>query len=499
MKNVGKILIFTIIMVLIGSLLSVASAEDPINVKFQFDKTAYEEGEEITVKYTITGGSGDYPTTSYICYSIDNGDSIAVTDGTISGAKGTIKFTPTIGQKAFVSLTGFDSEGRYFSVDSDKVAIAGGESGNPIEAEFTFNKSTYDLGDEITVKYNLTGGSGLFSSIYYTCCSSDNGDVVIVTNGETSKAKGTLKFTPTLGQEAYVSLSGFDSDGRYFNLNSEKVTIVGGETGDKIKAKFTFDKTTYNLGETITVKYKLTGGSGDYETVYYTCFTNDKGDLLIIHNGESSGAKGTIKFTPTIGQEAFVSLNGFDSDGRYFSMDSENVSLAGRQLVDISMAEVTVKEQTYTGKSIEPDLTVKMDRKKLKLDTDYTVKWKNNKKVGIATVTLTGTGKYTGTTEANFVIKPGKVTLSSVKEGSKKLTVKWKKSSGVDGYELEYSLKKNFKNAETVKISNAKTTSAKLEDLKKKKTYYVRIRAYKEIGGKKYYSEWSETKKAKTK
>ena len=97
------------------------------------------------------------------------------------------------------------------------------------------------------------------------------------------------------------------------------------------------------------------------------------------------------------------------------------------------------------------------------------------------------------------MIKPGKVTLSSVKAGSKKLTVKWKKSSGVDGYELEYSLKKNFKNAETVKISKAKTTSAKLEDLKKKKTYYVRIRAYKEIGGKKYYSEWSETKKAKTK
>ena len=93
----------------------------------------------------------------------------------------------------------------------------------------------------------------------------------------------------------------------------------------------------------------------------------------------------------------------------------------------------------------------------------------------------------------------GAVTLSSLKAGKQELTVKWKKGTDNDGYEIEYGLKKSFKGAKKVTVTKAKTTSWVIGKLKAKKTYYVRIRAWKKVGGKKYYSEWSKVLKKKTK
>ena len=57
----------------------------------------------------------------------------------------------------------------------------------------------------------------------------------------------------------------------------------------------------------------------------------------------------------------------------------------------------------------------------------------------------------------------------------------------------------SFKGAKTVTISKAKTTSTEIKKLKAKKTYYVRIRTFKKVKGKKYYSEWSKVLKKKIK
>ena len=168
--------------------------------------------------------------------------------------------------------------------------------------------------------------------------------------------------------------------------------------------------------------------------------------------------------------------------------------------IDISDATVdAIKDQVYTGKKLKPKVTVKYDGAKLVKGQDYTVSWSNNKKIGTATVTVTGKGSYTGKLKATFKIVPKAVTLSSLKAGKNKLTVKWQKSSGIDGYEIQYSLKKNFKSAKTVKVTKAGTTSKEIKNLKKGKTYYVRIRAYKAVDRVTYYSAWSAAKKAKVK
>ena len=167
---------------------------------------------------------------------------------------------------------------------------------------------------------------------------------------------------------------------------------------------------------------------------------------------------------------------------------------------DISKAKIAaIKDQVYTGKAIRPTVVVKYDGKKLIKDTDYTVTYKNNKKIGKATVTITGKGNYTGKKTVKFDIVPKAVKLSSLTAGKKELTIKWSKGSGITGYEIEYSLKKDFKDKDTVTIKKAATTKTVLKKLQAKKTYYVRIRAYKTVNGKKYYSAWSAIKNKKTK
>ena len=82
-------------------------------------------------------------------------------------------------------------------------------------------------------------------------------------------------------------------------------------------------------------------------------------------------------------------------------------------------------------------------------------------------------------------------TITSVKSQSKAFTVKWKKKSGITGYQIQYSTNSKFKkNNKKIKIKNSKTVSKKITGLNPTQKYYVRIRTYK---GKKY-SSWSKKK-----
>ena len=65
---------------------------------------------------------------------------------------------------------------------------------------------------------------------------------------------------------------------------------------------------------------------------------------------------------------------------------------------------------------------------------------------------------------------------------------------------LQYSTKKNFKSgSKSVTISKKKTVSTKIEKMKAKKKYYIRVRTFKSVGGVKFFSDWSEAKAIRTK
>lgn len=77
-----------------------------------------------------------------------------------------------------------------------------------------------------------------------------------------------------------------------------------------------------------------------------------------------------------------------------------------------------------------------------------------------------------------------------VKAGKKKLTVTWKKISGIFGYQLQVSTKRNFTNARKINIKNTKTKYV-VKKLKQGKKYYLRMRTYEKTNGKRIYGKWA--------
>lgn len=104
------------------------------------------------------------------------------------------------------------------------------------------------------------------------------------------------------------------------------------------------------------------------------------------------------------------------------------------------------------------------------------------------------------TTKNTETVKSKKTSIKKLSKGKKKFTVTWAKVSGVKGYQIQYSSNKKFKkNNKSVTVTKQKTTKATVKKLKSKKKYYVRVRTYKTVNGKKIYSSWSKVKSVKTK
>ena len=106
----------------------------------------------------------------------------------------------------------------------------------------------------------------------------------------------------------------------------------------------------------------------------------------------------------------------------------------------------------------------------------------------------------TPNTTVKAVSKPKSAKIKKVKAAKKAVSVEWKKVSGVKGYQVQVATDKKFKkNKKTTTVKKQKTTKVTIKKLKAKKKYYVRMRTYKTVNGKKVYSSWSKVKTIKTK
>ena len=143
----------------------------------------------------------------------------------------------------------------------------------------------------------------------------------------------------------------------------------------------------------------------------------------------------------------------------------ETAEIPALSRISISKASVTLSTSTYAydGKAKTPSVTVKVNGKTLKKDTDYTVSYSNNTKVGTATLKITGKGNYTGSVSKTYSIKNNfkKATVSGIstkaftgKNITQSITVKYNGKTlkkGTD-YTVSYSNNKNIGTA-TVKIT----------------------------------------------
>ena len=187
---------------------------------------------------------------------------------------------------------------------------------------------------------------------------------------------------------------------------------------------------------------------------------------------------------------------------------SFKVAVADPSKIDISQAEVKLAsiKLSYNGKLQRPEVASVMlpNGTALVGGVDYQVSSVKSKKVGKYELTIIGVGDYTGAVAATYKIVPAKVTgLKAKAAGKGKVNVSWKKAKAQrSGVQVRYAkakakLKKN--KGKAVKAKGASAKSKTLKRLKSDKRYYFKVRAYKIVNGKKYYSAWSKVKSAKVK
>ncbi len=316
-------------------------------------------------------------------------------------------------------------------------------------------------------------------------------------------------------------------------------------------------KTTYTYdGKEKTPTVTLTDGTHTVDSSEYTVVYSHNTDagLAYVEVSGTNHYSGTITTTFTINAKSISSYT----------------------------ATLSKTSYTYNGKARKPSVTVKNGSKTFSSDY-YKVIYSDNKDVGTATVTIMGTGNYTGTITKTFKItkasqtltakakkssvavgstttitastsgngkitykssdtsiatvsSSGKITAKSVgtvkitvttaatsnyKKATKTITIKvvpkattlsivsnlskktltiaWKKTSGVTGYQIQYSTSKSFSSSKTksITVTGASKLSRVVTGLTKGKTYYVRVRTYKKVNGTKYYSSWSASKSKK--
>jgi len=198
----------------------------------------------------------------------------------------------------------------------------------------------------------------------------------------------------------------------------------------------------------------------------------------------------------TAGNKYYVRVRSYTNVGEkvYYGAwsDSKNITAAKYDITKSAISGISTK--TYTGKNITQSVKVKYNGKTLKSGTDYTVSYSNNKKVGTATVKITGKGQYGGTVSKTFKINPAKQKIQS-----KAFFIDWAQKGSATGYEVQYATNSKFTGAKKFDVANNKTDKMTISKLSANKKYYVKVRSYTLVKGTKYYGEWSAVKSVTTK
>ena len=338
-----------------------------------------------------------------------------------------------------------------------KRAMAGGTVSVASSVSFTGSNIT----PSVTVK---VAGRTLTSGTDYTVSYSNNKNV----------GKATVKIT---GKGNYSG-----------SLNAKFDIVPAKQQIQKLETKykgFYIDWAQKGSATGYDVEYSVNANMSGAVSKHLTA---NKPDTLTV-NG-LSGDK-----TYYVRVRSYTNVNGKVYYGAW--SDVKSIKTANNDITKATVSGISTK--AFTGKAITQNVTVKVGNTVLKNGTDYTVSYSNNKKVGKATVKITGKGKYGGVITKTFKINPAKQEIQKLTAKSKAFFVDWAQKGSATGYEIQYATNSKFTGAKKVTITNNKTDKTTVSKLSANKKYYVRVRSYTTVGGTKYYGAWSAVKNVTTK
>lgn len=301
----------------------------------------------------------------------------------------------------------------------------------------------------------------------------------------------------TIKEQEVIPALGHDWD------NGE-VTLAPTPYSDGIRT-YSCSRCTETYEETIPAgEYEITEDCIEVEDAVYTGSAL-KPAVTVMFDGEElvEGEDFEVAYSDNV--NAGTGTATVTGTGMYTGKADKSFAIAKRAITPA----VTLSTVNYTWNNAvkTPGVTVKDGARILKKGTDYDVTYQAGRKnIGRYTVTVTLKGNYTGKRAVTFNINPKPCTIKTPSKAKGAFTAKWKKmatkmpKAAITGYQVQYSTNKTFKTgAKTVTVKGVKKVSRKISGLKKKTTYYVRVRTYISVGGRYYYSTWSSVKSVKTK
>lgn len=318
----------------------------------------------------------------------------------------------------------------------------------------------------------------------------------------------TVKFEQSNARTVLNMINSFrsSSDAWYWNSDNTTKTYV---TASPLQYDYTLEKIAMQRACELVYLYehKRPNGSSVFTTYSdYGYTSNGKGENIA-----------QMAYAPenTVDNAAAVH-NAWREDKEYYAGQGHRRAMLDPRYTAVGIAHIYYFDGTrYVHFWAEEfGTTVSNTNATAANDSQATVTLNDNKSVTISNLTpapaqeptktvvnsVTPNGNSSSSTSTlKSASKPKKPTIKSLKKGKKSFILKWKKIKDVKGYQVQYSTSKKFKKAKKVNIKKSSTTKLTVKKLKKKKKYYVRMRSYKMVNGKKVYSSWSKAKTVKTK
>lgn len=210
----------------------------------------------------------------------------------------------------------------------------------------------------------------------------------------------------------------------------------------------------------------------------------------------------SAKRTVTHTRKLYTTAATLTKDGKVVKKCTVCGSISSQRVIKkVKSITLSTSSYLYNGKVRTPGVTVKDSEGKTVNAKFYTVTYANGRKnVGEYKVTVKFKGEYSGSKTVTFTIVPPKSKVTSTASAKKSFTVKLSKQSNqVTGYQIQYATNKNFTGAARKTVSGYSSVKHTFKNLKAKTTYYVRVRTYKTVNGKHYYSPYSAAVAVKTK
>ena len=294
-------------------------------------------------------------------------------------------------------------------------------------------------------------------------------------------------------------------DAREISLNRMYYGILG-LGGDKDYYKFTvpatgkytiitngrFAMTMYNESGEKLADYYIYGYDRQEKTLekgttFYFGYSGDASEYTFSVNSHQHSWKtsSVTKATP-------------NQNGRLVRKCSDCGETTTSTIYRPTSVKLSATTYTYNGNAKRPNVTVTDAKGRTISRSYYNVSYdRDSKSAGRHTVRVTFKGNYSGTLSRSYTINPQATYITRLSRLSKGFAVNIRRlsSATATGYQVQYSLNRNFKGA---KVKVLRGTSMNIRGLQGNKNYYVRVRAYKRSGGRAYYSAWSGVKTVRT-